>query len=1134
MSMPTYVQVHGVTQNPTQKTSWSPFGPATPNLVIHDYSDFTTMFTAFANGQIDITDWPIQAPDRSNFCNNADIWCSAQDPEFGIFQLDVNNHAPFLGKAMQTARPSLVGSVANVVSGTSSACATGNGQLTLNVVNIENNTQPFKDSLNAITIINQPSGTPSTFANDLGGSAPTGSYRFQCILAGVYQLSGTMITGNSTSGTHLGCGVIAGCTVVVPAGTGTQGGTVSASWNVVWNSPGTLTPTAAMPNIMKAIAHLVDKPEFVQHDSVLNGGATCDDTFLAPAHLIQGSPCVTPAVGQPGSPFPSSVLTRECSNLVLDAVITSCNPISAYNLVDDNIGSGSVWWGVPGRSAIGGVASGYSGPPDIDAACQYLIAAGFALSGGTSNTCVAFAQASVGTTQPTSYPRFTAPPGTHFVVLLRTDPPRAHFGQIISDSINLLFGTPNDSGTCPAPCSQTSSGTAAVLYFNQASTLQPTAAYASIGVAVTVVFGDGGSGRADGWNLYTGGFSLGSTPDFLFSNYHSQFGSSDCGGSLNNFPSNYVFHCDPAFDAMTSAGEFQAISSPTLTSAAAIFQDAALRAYNFPIGVVMYSRIQQFAALNGWNWQQTGGGQGSSIVVQKGHGTQTGFWSLLNARQLPGYTPASSVYTPGGGNPNLIRRGFSQDPDTLNPYQALTVWDFEVIGQVFDTLLQVNPETGGASQQVIDWMTTSHSASFNPNELGCIPPPSVSTPMCVKGIVTQTWHLRDDIFFHDNTPVTAQDVVYSILTTRDDPSANAFSSAAFVTNAAAIDSKTVQVKLQSNSPYYELNIGSILIIPQHLWGSVCGRISPVSTPGGVVSAVTNGPASSCADPSFDPLTCTGTFGPVASCGTPFPDGSLQGIFVGSGDWTCNNADNGKLAFGRPGGSCVQSAAGTVIGGGSFAPDSRVLLQANSNYMRGIRGGQANSLQKQSWADFNDDGVVNILDASNAAFSFDKANSYWTHPRYACSPTATIVDICVMSALSVFFDQGLTAPFGGINANPSTQLNVLDPQIDAYAMQLSGTSTCLYYRTTTAVQTQFEALTCGSSGGTSLPAGHVIASKAFPVATSGTLGTPTTGSVVVTSNGNGISSWTPTLASGSQYEIIFYDNGVQIGQFYATL
>jgi len=896
---------------------------------------------------------------------------------------------------------------------------------------------------------------------------------------------------------------------------------------------------------MKALAHLVNKPEFVQHDTALKGSATCDDTFLAPAHLIQGSPCVANPVGSglPGTPFPSSVLTRECSNLTLDPILTACSPISAYDLVDANTGAGSIWWGIPGRSAAGSVATGYSSPADIDAACQYLIAAGFTLSGATTapagtqpNTCAELARNSVGTIAPnaTSYTHFTAPSGTHFVALLRTDPPRAHFGQIIADSINMLFGTPNDSGSCPATCTQTSAGTAVVLYYNSGGALQPTATYTSIGPAVPIVFGDGGTGIADKWNLYTGGFSLGSTPDFLFSNYHSQFGSTDCGAVFNLFPSNYVFHCDPAFDAITNAGEFQAISTPTLTSAAAIFQEAALRAYNFPIGIVMYSRIQQFAALNGWNWQQVGGGQGSSIVVQKGHGTQTGFWSLLNMRQVPGYTPANPIFTPGGGNPNLIRRGFSQDPDTLNPYQALTVWDFEIINQVFDTLLQVNPETAGANQQVIDWMTAGHSATFNPNEVGCIPPPSVPAPLCVKGIVTQTWHLREGIFFHDKTPVTAQDVVYSILTTRDDPSANGFSSAAFVVNAVALDSKTIQVKLQSNSPYYELNIGSIPIIPQHLWGPVCGRISPVSTPGGTVSAVTNGPASECADPSFDPLTCTGTFGAVASCGTSFPDGSFQGIFVGSGDWTCNNVDSGKLAFGKPGGSCVQSAAGTVIGGGSFATDSRVLLQANPNYMRGIRGGQGNSLQKQSWADFNDDGVVNILDASNSAFFFDKANSYWDHRQYACSPTSTIVDICVMAAFAVFFDEGLTAPFGGTNVSPSTQLNVLDPQIDPYSMQLSSPNTCLYYQTTTTVQTQFEALTCGSSGGTSLPAGHTITSKAFLVAPSGILGAPIAGSVVVASNGNGISSWSPGLAGGSQYEIIFYDNGVQAGQFYATL
>jgi hypothetical protein len=191
------------------------------------------------------------------------------------------------------------------------------------------------------------------------------------------------------------------------------------------------------------------------------------------------------------------------------------------------------------------------------------------------------------------------------------------------------------------------------------------------------------------------------------------------------------------------------------------------------------------------------------------------------------------------------------------------------------------------------------------------------------------------------------------------------------------------------------------------------------------------------------------------------------------------------------------------------------------------------LQKQSWADYNDDGVVNILDASNAAFFFGSSSLYWGHPQYACSPTATTVDICVVSAIVLFFNEGLTAPFGGTNINPSTQLSMLDPQIDPYSLQLSGTSACLYYQTTTTVQTQFELLTCGNSLATTLPAGHTITSKAFPVSTSGTLGVPVVGSVVVSSNGNGVSTWSPSLSAGSQNEIVFYDNGIQIGQFFAT-
>lgn len=1101
---------------------WSPFGPATPNLIIHDYSDPRTMFAAFQNGQVDVTDWPIRSQDMTSFCTNPDIWCSGSETEFGISQADINNHAPFLGTAMQTARPSLTGSV--VVSGTSTACSTGFGQLTLTVVNIEDGNQLFKDSVNQITIANQPSGIPSLTENDEGGASPTGTYVFPCILAGTYQITSSIVTGDSTAGTHLGCGVPAGCTVTVGSGQ-----SVTATWNVVWNSRSTVTPTAAMPNIMKALAHLVDKAEFALHDLDLNGAAVCDDTFLSPASLIQGSPCVPP-----GASFPPSVINSECGPpIAID--YPPCAPISAYHLADANTGANAIWWGVPGRTVQGGVASGYASSADIDAACQYLVVARFVLS-PSGSTCFALSQASIGTTQPATYPHFIAPAGTHFLVFLPMDPPRAHFGQIIADTINMLFGTPNDSGSCPPPCTQTSSGTATVLYYRGAI-LSPMTAINNIAAAVPIILGDGGGSGPDTWNMYAGGTSLGAVPDSLFSNYNSQFASTACGGVPNLYPKNYNFHCDPVYDAISRAAELQQISAPTLAGSTAIFQNAALRAYNVPIGVAMYSRIQRFAALNSWNWQSTGSGTSSSLVIQKGHGTQTGFWTLLNARQLPGYTPTNPIYAPGGGNPNLIRRGFSQDPDTVNPYQATTLWDFEILSQVFDSMLRVNPETAGANQQVIDWMTTSHSSTFNPNELGCMAGPSVVDPICVKGITTQIWHLRNDLFFHDGTQVTAQDVVYSILTQRDDPSANGLPSVAFVTNAVALDPRTVQVKLESNSAYYELNIGGVPIIPQHLWqgpaGSICGSISAMSTPAGPVNVVQNGPASACADPGFDPLTCIGSAGIVAGCGTSFSDGSVQGIFVGSGPYVCNNVGPSTTqAFGRVGGSCIQSSTGALIGGRSMSRDSRVLLTAYTNYMRGLRGGQGNSLQKESWADFNKDGRVNILDVSSAAFFFDSTNSYWAHPQYSCSSTSSIVDICDVSAMVTSFDEGTTAPFGGNNANPSTQLVRLDPQVDPYSMQLTGTNTCLYYQTSSTSATKLVLVSCGTSGIASLPTGHTITDSAAVLNADGTLGAAQSGTVTI-SGGTVTNSWSPGLTHGTQYEIRIFDNGVQIGQYFAT-
>jgi hypothetical protein len=213
-------------------------------------------------------------------------------------------------------------------------------------------------------------------------------------------------------------------------------------------------------------------------------------------------------------------------------------------------------------------------------------------------------------------------------------------------------------------------------------------------------------------------------------------------------------------------------------------------------------------------------------------------------------------------------------------------------------------------------------------------------------------------------------------------------------------------------------------------------------------------------------------------------------------------------------------------------DSRVLLTAYTNYMRGLRGGQGNSLQRQSWGDYNDDGIVNIVDVSNAAFFFGATNSYWTHPQYSCTPTTTTEDVCDLAQLVVYFDEGVTTPFGGTGVNPSTQLNVLDPQIDPYSMPLASSGVCLYYQNTGTSSTRLLLVNCGTSTLASLPAGHTISDSANVLNSDGTLGPTQAGSISV-SGGTVTNSWAPSLVSGTHYEIRFFDNSVQIGQFYAT-
>ena len=101
------------------------------------------------------------------------------------------------------------------------------------------------------------------------------------------------------------------------------------------------------------------------------------------------------------------------------------------------------------------------------------------------------------------------------------------------------------------------------------------------------------------------------------------------------------------------------------------------------VSVPVFAFVTTFVENNGWNFQQCGGAcvnTQSSLVNTVGSGTMAGgaYFTLLNARQVPGYIPTNALYPPGGGNPNLIRRGFSSDTTNISPFTFNSVWGTEV------------------------------------------------------------------------------------------------------------------------------------------------------------------------------------------------------------------------------------------------------------------------------------------------------------------------------------------------------------------------------------------------------------------------------------------------------------------------
>jgi hypothetical protein len=691
--------------------------------------------------------------------------------------------------------------------------------------------------------------------------------------------------------------------------------------------------------IRQGISHLVDKVKFVNTDPNIAGSATAID-----------------------NPLPTS-----------NGGLPSPNPCSwdgQFNQTGSNCAIGA-----PGGTAYHlGSAAGVNfvwqpalGSADFCAAAQHFVNAGLASGyNAPPGNCVLTGISPLVTQNTVGF------------FIRSDDPPRLDLGQGLAQEICALFGQGFVTGCAPY-LSTTIGSITAFTGFTTSTT--------SVDVS---------------WGMYTAGF--GSSFPFdssLYFAYNSRFVSGissikaptgPCSSQAvpSSSAGNYMYMCNQAYDSISSQMEFspcfsatgdpvlgqpsngpggRCLNSNSLSVISAGVQTEDLfgkGAYTIPI----FERSDQFGYLHNW----------SNVINNEGSGIAN-YFTWLNAYSA---TPAQS---------GTIRQGFKQTTRSLSPYIASTIWDFDIIGNIYDSLNIVDPLSNA---ELLDWMSLTSSQLSN-SVLSYTPPPGT--------VSSFRFTLRSDLFWQDGRRVTSWDAKFSYLTLKN---TGAFQSSGLapMTGVTVLSPTQFDVNVNGVGPFTKLFLTGPTIIPGHYWSVCSGGVWD----GDVISGQV---PDSCMSP--DSAKITATFDPLAA-----------GILIGSGPWVCKSS-TGVVGIGcsssghmnpGPGGSYTLQRFGKGLSPGS---------SLNNAYFR-----SAGNLALYLWSGNNGDFVHDFLNFGVVAGCFGQpsqplgttAGCGHFQQGIGANGGPKVVDVSTIGVVNRFVGlnwvqpyQWTSSPPPGITANP---------------------------------------------------------------------------------------------------------------------
>jgi len=730
-----------------------------------------------------------------------------------------------------------------------------------------------------------------------------------------------------------------------------------------WGCPFAHGNSACGIEIRQAFAHLIDRPRFVSDGPLQGGGVALADDV--PAN--KADPFTSQTV--------ASSLADQCSwdTLYLANGINSgyqgkygtC--LSAFNIAPD----------------AGGFAA--PGSPDFCAAVDHLIrATQLAPSLGLQRDPAAAVDAfgnhcGIDPASP-GLPNIAAHP---MRAKVRSTDPRLTMGQSMIVAMTQLFAG------------------------NSVNTIQ----IGSGGVLGQMVFFCCTGGRlTDDWEWYTFGYQdTNPYPTTLYSAFASSQASNICGGPTFIQPNNPTFVCIPAADGPL-------LNLATTLVQATLYSNtyAALNVLgSHTVDIPAYTFATRTSALRSV----------ANPVNFVGLGYEN-LWNFYSAHKS-NYNPVDPRFKFNAGGPaDTIRWGQAGGDivANLNPFFSQWVWEFNILGEIFDTPFAASPVS---PTQVFCWMCNSFS----------------TTPADANGNEHIIMDLKQNLHWQDGVPIDAYDIKFSALAQRD--------YAAVLANPLILDVNVLgplklDVTMQGVSIAHPLTFGSTLIMPRHLI-----QLAGDNTYGQGVGI----PDPQWLDPSYDPIA--------------------HGTFIGSSEFECRSrfaADFGKLGTGCVTNSDLSRGGQAIASGGSmflslydnrgqggagpfdqwfrlnnpntglvciYPDDRQVPPLPNGTCPPGSFGPQPGwgQYQEFSWADRFENGHVTTQDLAAVAACFGHTSSgcadgaYWL--KDFLHPGSSGVISSEVTVVASHLDDTLLAPFswsGDQAQQPGTTLANVTPWI----------------------------------------------------------------------------------------------------------